>query len=169
MIPEFREEEVNLNKELLLEAIYDSFSCTSKPVEPAVSRACYDWEDKEVLRLLANASWKELNINIIDDCKVDLTALVFRLSNRHFLYFLPAFMSLCLSHYDEIDILSDSLFRVLALDIIDKDDYACVFAQLNLDQKKTIAMFLQFFEKNSEYSLEVEAQLALKNYWGKFC
>ena len=69
-------------------------------------------------------------------------------------------MSLCLSNFDEIDVLSDSIFSVLSLNIQGGSEYESLFVKLSLNQKNTIRSFIKYFLHESQFDLEKEAKIA---------
>lgn len=149
-----------MKKLALLDSLSYSFGSTKQPSCPLINRPNLDWEDKEVIRVLAGKSWQNFGIDVIKSCQVDLTAIVYRLNPVYFVYYLPSFMTLCLSNFDEVDVLSDSIFSVLSLNIQGGSEYESLFVKLSLNQKNTIRSFIKYFLHDSQFDLEKEAKVA---------
>tara|TARA_R100000306_G_C4327860_1_gene118643 strand:- start:314 stop:787 length:474 start_codon:yes stop_codon:yes gene_type:complete len=149
-----------MKKLALLDSLSYAFGSTKQPSCPLINRPNLDWEDKEVIRVLAGKSWQNFGIDVIKSCEVDLTAIVYRLNPVYFVYYLPSFMSLCLSNFDEIDVLSDSIFSVLSLSVQGASEYESEFVKLSLNQKSTIRSFIKYFLHESQFDIEKEAKIA---------
>ena len=156
-----------MNKNELLKRISHAFGNTEMPNGSLVGKSNLDWEDKEVIRILEGKSWDSFGINVITSCDVDLTAIIYRLTPVYFAYYLPSFMNLCLTHFDEIDILSDSLFSVLSLNVVEASEYESAFAKLSSEQKNIVLSFFEYFQCQLEFSLDREARAAY-TVWSKW-
>ena len=109
---------------------------------------CEDYEKQAINEFFFNRSREDINVNSLsEEYPGDYSAILFFMTEEGILYYLPQFMKLCIQHYDEVDVLPESLIVLFAggRSGEEKEWLGRILAKLSNEQKAAIFNYLNYF------------------------
>lgn len=110
--------------------------------------------------------WGDINLDGFNKYIGDPSACLSFMTPEAFKYYLPAYLSISIKDYSVADVIPEStIYKIEKLTDQENQEYLDAF---NLDQKKMIAMFLDYMYRQHGDDFATDfAQKALSSYWAR--
>jgi hypothetical protein len=102
-------------------------------------------EAAKVLAFFKNKKWPEITLeSLVNEYQGDISACLEFLPPEAGLYYLPAYLIICVDSPVAADVLPDTLIRQLNQEPKNSKNFVSLISTLNLQQKNSIAKVLEF-------------------------
>lgn len=127
-------------------------------------------EDMQVDGYFRDKKWTEITLDWLNNYDGDSSACLWFMKPEAFRYYLPAYLKIALIHYQTSNTIPDTVVNILMQTALDRDSrFFGVLDELNLNQKKIVARFLDLMSKEYWHLYRPDsAKVALDEYWGRF-
>ncbi|SDR49108.1 hypothetical protein SAMN05444161_4580 [Rhizobiales bacterium GAS191] len=161
--------------------IFENFETNPYPGDRnLVPEEQYHLEARQIAQYFRGKKWQDITLQgLKNDYVGDQSACLSFMTPEAFIYYLPAYLMLCINYPFESDMIYPSTIWNLTKDFFPYDprffehrreEFKCRFENLALEKKRTIANFLALMHSLHDGKLTAgeDAQQALDRYWGQF-
>ena len=155
-------------QEFVITELEAAFLRTEPPLSIEPNGRSY--EAVRAANFFSGRRWQHVTLDMLQsDYRGDISACLEFLAPEAGLYFLPAYLRICVVAYRESDMLPYTLERQLSEDASTATHFGRLSHVLAVDQRRAVANVLTFVHKKYEHdSEESGADIALQNGWGRF-
>lgn len=132
-----------------------------------------DVEAGNVKEFFSGKRWNEITLDqLFDQYKSDPSASLLFMSPIAFRYYLPLFIKICISDYDDADLIYETtIWRLLpSKSHLSSHEFNKLYDEYDLEKKSLIADILQYLSVAhiDDFGENNDARLALDEWWNKY-
>jgi hypothetical protein len=155
-------------QEQVLAELTEAFRDPEPP--QAIGPNGHSYEARRAADFFAGRRWEDVTFDLLRRAYPgDISACLEFLSPEAGLYFLPAYLRICLVAYGESDMLPYTLERQLSQAPTAVSHFGCLAERLSAAQRRAVARVLEFVQENYEREYEESgAAVALQTGWNRY-
>ena len=152
----------------LLDELDEAFVDTEPPA--LIKPNGHSLEARRAAEFFSGRCWRDVTLEILrDGYPGDISACLEFLSAESGLYFLPAYLRICVVAYGESDVLPYTLERQLSESPANVSHFGRVTDRLSTAQRRVVASILSFLRDHHERDFDVSgAAVALGSGWARY-
>ncbi|MBK6896264.1 MAG: hypothetical protein IPH06_06710 [Alphaproteobacteria bacterium] len=155
----------------LVQEIHRCFGNADYPGDDRITdRDKFDDEAKDIKEAFQGVRWQEITLTWLQDTfRGDKGAVLVLMSEAGALYYIPAFMMICIKDLEESDTAYDSLIKYLTLTSYNEAEFLSAFKNIEKEKGACIAHFLLKMKEMTSGSIASDdARCAYESYWKKY-